>query len=263
MRFPSPLFKGTLLARRKRFFADVTLDDGREIVAHCPNPGAMLGVCAPGLTVWVSHNPDPKRTLAYTLEIVADPAHGGAMVGVNTMLPNKLAREGLERRAITPFAAYDRFRPEVKYGENSRIDWLLEVSGQDTARQAGRAEPSALPHGAGSRPAPEATQKCYLEIKNVHLRRGEFAEFPDCVTTRGAKHMRELANLIPQGSRAAVLFVVQRDDCAAFRPAADLDPAYARAFAEAVAAGVEAYAMGCRVSPEEITLDRMLPVTLP
>ena len=162
MDFPQPLTRGVLVSRYKRFFADVVLESGEAITAHCPNPGAMLGLNMPGLTVWLSKSDDPKRKLAWTLEMVED---RGALAGVNTLHPNRLVAEALAADAIPEVAGYDVHRREVRYGEASRVDFLLEK-------------------GTGER--------CWLEVKNCHLRReGALAEFPDCVAARSTKHRSE------------------------------------------------------------------------
>lgn len=232
MEFPSPLARGVLVSRYKRFFADVVLDDGREITAHCPNPGAMLGLNTPGLPAWVSRSDDPKRKLAHTLELVE--ADGG-LVGINTMHPNRLVAEALAANAIPELAGYATHRREVRYGENSRVDFLLEAP--DRAR-------------------------CWLEIKNCHLRRaGTLAEFPDCVAARSLKHLRELTSMVEAGERAVMLFVIQRTDCDAFAACADLDPAYAKGLTEAAAAGVEVLARACEISPQSVRLAGTVPWT--
>ncbi|MDP3401710.1 MAG: DNA/RNA nuclease SfsA, partial [Brevundimonas sp.] len=181
MDFPQPLKRGQLVQRYKRFLADIVLEDGTEITAHCPNPGAMLGLNMPGLPVWVSRSPDPKRKLAHTLELVEV---DGGLVGINTMHPNRLAAEALAADAIPELTGYATHRREVKYGQASRVDFLLE--GPDRPR-------------------------CWLEIKNCHLRRTEtLAEFPDCVAARSTRHLRELQAMAAEGDRAVALFVVQR-----------------------------------------------------
>ena len=230
MMFQQPMAHGVLVSRYKRFFADVVLDDGRAITAHCPNPGAMLGLNTPGMGVWVSPADGPKRKLAWTLELVE--ADGG-LVGVNTMHPNRLVAEALAADAIAELVGYDIHRREVKMGEASRVDFRLE---------------------GPERPA------CWLEVKNVHLRRaGTLAEFPDCVAARSARHLRELTARAAEGDRAVQLFVVQRTDCDRFAACADLDPAYAAGLTAAAAAGVEVLCYDCHISPQEIRVARRLP----
>jgi len=230
MLLPQPMERGRLVARYKRFFADVALDGGGAVTAHCPNPGAMLGLNTPGLGVWLSKSDDPKRRLAWTLELVeAD----GALVGVNTLHPNRLTAEALAQGAIPELAGYQTHRREVKFGAASRVDFLLEGEGR----------------------AP-----CYVEVKNVHLRRqGTLAEFPDCVAARSAKHLRELAAVKAAGARAVQLFIVQRTDCDHFSACADLDPVYAKGLLAAASEGVEVLCYGCDISPEAIRIARPLP----
>ena len=231
MRFPAPLIRATLLRRYKRFLADVRLEDGTELTAHCPNSGTMMGLNAPGSEVWLSPARSAGRKLPYTLELV----RAGGLVGVNTGWPNVLAEEAIRPRRISELAGYAMIRREVPYGKNSRIDLLLE---------------------GGGRPP------CLVEVKNVHLRRGDgtAAEFPDCVTVRGAKHLVELQDMVANGRRAVMLYVVQREDCDRFRLASDLDPAYAAAFAIARAGGVEALCYSCKVGREAIELAGPLPI---
>jgi sugar fermentation stimulation protein A len=234
MLLPQPMLRGVLVSRYKRFFADVALDDGRSLTAHCPNPGAMLGLSTPGSVVWVSRSDDPKRKLAHTLELVEV---DGGLVGVNTMLPNRLVAEALAEGTIPELAGYLSIRREVKYGENSRVDFLLE---------------------APDRPA------CWVEVKSVTLcRGGGLAEWPDCVSARGARHIAELEAVVAKGDRAAVLFLVQRSDCERFGLAADLDPAFSRALAQAVASGVEVLAYGCEMGPDRIGIAGRLPLIIP
>ena len=230
MRFPAPLIPGVLIQRYKRFLADVRLADGGEITVHCPNPGAMLGLNAPGLPVWLSVSPNAKRKLAHTLELVEV---DGGLVGINTMLPNRLVAEALAAGAISELAGYDTVRPEVKYGEASRVDFLLTAT---------------------DRPA------CWLEVKNVHLRRsGTLAEFPDCVAARSSRHLRELAAMVAAGDRAVALFVVQRTDCDAFSACAELDPVFAAALGRAADAGVEVLVYACDVGVQGVTVGRRMP----
>jgi sugar fermentation stimulation protein A len=228
MRFPQPLQRGVLVRRYKRFFADVLLDDGAEITAHCPNPGAMLGLNTPGLPAFVSLSDKPHRKLAHTLELVE--ADGG-LVGINTMAPNRLVAEALAAGAIAELAGYPLARREVRYGEGSRVDFLLE-----------------------------GEQACFLEVKNCHLmRQAGLAEFPDCVTTRGARHLRELIREVEAGNRAVMLFVIQMTDCAAFDAAADLDPAYAAGLTQAAARGVEVLCYDCDIDFQGVRLRRRVP----
>ncbi len=236
MLLPSPLLRGTLIQRYKRFLADIRLETGEEITAHCANPGSMLGLNASGITVWVSKSSDPKRKLAHSWEIVE--IEGGILAGINTNRPNKLVAEALAAEKIPELTGY-HVKPEVKYRENSRIDFLLTA---------------------------EKRADCYLEVKNVHMMREPgLAEFPDCVTKRGAKHMGDLAAMKAEGHRAVVLFVVQMTGCERFRPAKDIDPNYVAAFHEAQKAGVEALCYACGFTdPDadapEITLSRSLPI---
>jgi sugar fermentation stimulation protein A len=230
MEFPQPLSHGTLVSRYKRFFADVVLDDGTPVTAHCPNPGAMLGLNAPGLGCWLSRSDDPKRKLAYTLELVEV---DGGLVGINTLHPNRIVAEALAADAIPELAGYASQRREVRYGQNSRVDFLLE-------------HPDRPP--------------CWLEVKNVHLRReGALAEFPDCVAARSLKHLRELTAMVAGGDRAVMLFVIQRTDCDLFAACADLDPAYAAGLAQAAAAGVEVLAYRCAISAATVALADRIP----
>src|SRR6185437_3118421 len=208
MQFPSPLTRGTLVARYKRFFADVALDDGREITAHCPNPGAMLGLNTPGLRAWLSRSDDPKRKLAHTLELVE--ADGG-LVGINTLHPNRLVAEALAADAIPEVAGYAVHRREVRYGANSRVDFLLE----HPDRPACWLEVKNVQRKDSTPLRPD--HRVWLEVKNCHLMRTPgLAEFPDCVAARSLKHLRELESMVAQGDRAVVLFVVQRTDCEQF-----------------------------------------------
>lgn len=230
MRFSSPLVQGALVRRYKRFLADVELADGRIVTAHCANPGAMLDINAPGLKVWLKDQSGTGRKLGWSWELVET---DGTMIGCNTALPNPLVAEALAAGVIAELSGYGPARREVAYGKGSRVDFLLEAPGRP---------------------------RCFLEVKNVHWKRGDRAAFPDSVTVRGAKHMLELADCVRAGDRAVVLFIVQRSDCERFAPAADIDPAYAAAFRTARAAGVEALCYGCKVTPDAIELDRSLPV---
>jgi sugar fermentation stimulation protein A len=229
MRFPSPLIPATLLRRYKRFLADVVLPDGNEITAHVANPGAMTGLAQPGSRVWLSKSPSLTRKLQYSWELVDVDFGGGIeLVGVNTIHPNAIVAEAIAGGGIAELAGYATMRREVKYGVNSRVDFVLE----DARRQA-----------------------CYVEVKNVHLmRRRGLAEFPDSVTARGAKHLAELSNIVAAGQRAVMLFLIQIGSAKRFDIARDIDKVYGAAFERARAAGVEALAYRCRLSQEEIAV---------
>ncbi len=230
MKLPSPLIGGRLIKRYKRFLADVELDDGSVITAHCANPGSMLGLKEPGTEVWLSKSDNPKRKLAYSWELASVE---GVLVGINTAYPNRIVEEGILTGRIEALAGYESLRREVRYGQNSRIDLLLETPGRPPA---------------------------YVEVKNVHLMRREgVAEFPDAVTTRGAKHLRELSAMVAEGNRAAMVYLVQYPSARRFCLADDIDPGYARAFAEAHTSGVEAYVYVCDISTEEIVVRKQIP----
>lgn len=224
MEFATPLVPARLIRRYKRFLADCQLEDGREITAHCANPGSMMGLAEPGMRVWLEPNDDPKKKLKFGWRLVEH--EDGHFTGVDTSVPNRALRAALEAGRIPELAAYQTVRAEVKYGEKSRIDFLLSQGG--------------LPD-------------CYVEVKSVTLsREAGVAEFPDSVTARGTKHLGELSRMIGEGHRAVMLYLVQRTDCSRFRLAADIDPAYAAAFAEAHAAGVERLVYGTAITPQGV-----------
>lgn len=229
MKFAGELIPATLLKRYKRFLADVTLPDGSITTVHVANPGAMIGLQAPGARVWLSRSPNAKRKLPLSWELVeADFGAGSELVGVNTGHPNTIVAEALAARAIPELAAYTTIRREVKYGKASRVDFLLEAEG--------------LP-------------SCYVEVKNVHMMRAPgLAEFPDSVTARGARHLEELAAMVAAGSRAVMLFLIQIGSAERFALARDIDPAYGLAFDHARAAGVEALAHTCAIARDGIAL---------
>ena len=234
MRFPNPLVPGRLLQRYKRFLADVELETGDIVTAHCANPGAMLGLTAKGNRVWLSISDNPARKLKYSWEVVeADFGRGPEYAGFNTSHPNAIVAEAVAAGFFEEFAAWPRLRREVKYGKNSRVDIMLEGDG-------------VAPH--------------YVEIKNVHLmRQPGLAEFPDSVTARGAKHLHELADMVAAGHHATMVFLIQMD-ADRFTLAADIDPAYAKAFSMARAAGVAAVAVCCRVTPEGVDVTKRVPI---
>ncbi len=226
MRFQTPLIPARLIRRYKRFLADMRLEDGREITAHCANPGSMMGLAEPGVKCWLEPNDDPKKKLKYGWRLVDH--ENGHFTGVDTSLPNRALREALEAGEVAKLAQYTDIRPEVKYGTGSRVDFLLSGAG--------------LPD-------------LYLEVKSVTLSRSPgLAEFPDSVTARGTRHLRELQAMIGEGHRAMMLYLVQRTDCTRFALARDIDPAYGAAFDAARAAGVEIMCLGTSISPQEIRL---------
>jgi sugar fermentation stimulation protein A len=238
MRFHEPLLEGRLIERYKRFLADVVLADGERVTAHCANPGAMMGLKDPGSRVFLSRASNPNRKLKYNWELVDVPAGGGPhqLIGINTSRPNLLVAEALREGRLAAFTGYDRVRPEVKYGRNSRVDFLLERDGEPP---------------------------CYLEVKNCHLmREAGFAEFPDCVAARSAKHLYELADMAAAGARAALVYVIQMD-AERFDVARDIDPVYDKAFRHALAAGVESYAYICRMGLDEVAIDRPVEIVTP
>ncbi len=235
MRFPTPLIPATLVRRYKRFLADVVMPNGEEITVHVANPGAMIGLNAAGARVWLSKSDNLKRKLPYSWELVeVDFGSSLELVGVNTGHPNGIVAEAIAEGVISELTGYASVRREVKYGKNSRVDFLLE---------------------SPDRPL------CYVEVKNVHLMRQRgLAEFPDCVTARGAKHLDELADMVAQGHRAVMLYLIQVGSAERFALAADLDPAYARGFARARAAGLEAIAYRCKISREGIAVGKPVPM---
>lgn len=235
MKFPDPLIRGRLIKRYKRFLTDVELDDGSVVVAHCANSGSMESVKDPGAEVWLSPARNPDRKLKFTWELIRI---GETLVGINTSLPNLIVSEAIENGVVDELKGYASLRREVKYGKNSRIDILLED---------------------------DAKPKCYVEVKNTTMRRNLEngpAEFPDAVTSRGAKHLVELSDMVRDGHRAVMFYLVQREDADAFTVADDIDPTYAEELAKAMKAGVEVVCYACTLSPDEIVVSRKIPVSL-
>jgi sugar fermentation stimulation protein A len=232
MQFSTPLIPATLIRRYKRFLADCRLDDGREITAHCANTGAMTGLSHPGARLWLEPNDDPKRKLNYSWKLVELAQNHFA--GIDTSLANKIVAEALHAKLIPELAPFTSIQPEAKYGQNSRIDFLLTAPN--------------LPD-------------TYVEVKNVTLKGpADWAEFPDTVTERGTKHLGELSAMVDAGHRAVMLYFVQRTDCSRFRLAHELDPAYAAAYTSARDKGVEMLCYTATISPTAITLAAALPV---
>lgn len=233
MRFQTPLVPARLIRRYKRFLADAELDSGEVVTAHCANPGSMMGLKDAGLKIWLEPNDDPKKKLNYGWRLVDH--ENGHFTGVDTSLPNRALKAALLAGEIPELADYATIRPEVKYGSNSRVDFLL--SNPDAA-------------------------DLYLEIKSVTLNRSpSLAEFPDSVTARGAKHMAELAQMRREGHRAMLFYLVQRTDCKTVSIAGDIDPNYAESAKAAFDAGVEVLCYDTVISPDAITLGRPMPFT--
>ncbi len=232
MKFTAPLIPGILLSRYKRFLADVKLEDGNIVTAHCPNSGSMKSCNTPGSRVYLSYHDKPSRQLKYTWELVEA---NQTWVGIHTGHPNKLVAEAVKENRIPELGGYTRIKPEVKFGKHSRIDLLLEG-----------------PDGI-----------CYVEIKNVTLVENGQARFPDAVTLRGQKHLKDLMKAVKLGHRAVIFFLVQREDAITFSPAEDIDPDYSQLLRQAVHhGGVEALVYRTYVSPLEIAIQNSLPLRL-
>ena len=237
MKYATPLERGTLIKRYKRFLTDVTLESGEEITASCPNTGSMMGLKDPGNRVWLSTSDNPKRKYRHTWEMVEVTMDGQKIiVGLNTGRPNAIVSDAIREGKIAELTGYANLRNEVKYGVNSRIDILLE----DDARPP-----------------------CYVEVKNVTLLRNKgIAEFPDGVTARGAKHLKEMSEMVKQGARATMFYLAQRSDAEQLTFASDIDPAYLEAFKQARSVGVEAIAYACTLSEDGIDLNRSIPIVV-
>jgi sugar fermentation stimulation protein A len=227
-----PLVAGRLIRRYKRFLADVLLEDGRQVIAHCPNSGSMAACSEPGRPVYLSSHDDPKRKLKFTWELIRMPT---SLVGVNTLVPNRLAVQAAAHGVIPALAGYDQVRAEVKVSDHTRLDLVL--SGAD-------------------RPS------CYIEVKNCTLVEGGVARFPDARTVRGQKHLEELARIKANGDRAVMLFIVQRSDATVFAPADGIDPEYGRRLRQVAAAGVEILVYDVAIDLKGIALRRPLPCRL-
>lgn len=223
MNFPK-LYKGKLIKRYKRFLADIILENGEEITAHVPNSGAMTSCIEPNCPVWVSFHDNPKRKLKYTLELTKMGEH---LICTNTGVANKIAIEAIKDGVISELQGYDSIKPEQKYGENSRIDILLEKD----------------------------AQKCYVEIKSVSLKLEDSFAFPDAITSRGTKHLNELSNMVKKGHKAVMLYVIQRTDKAPFRLANEIDPKYAETFKEATKSGVEVLIYQSAITTKDIKIE--------
>jgi sugar fermentation stimulation protein A len=231
MRFKSRLIRGTLIQRYKRFLADVRLANGEVVTAHCTNTGSMMGCKEPGSAVYISRSDNLNRKLLYTWELIKA---NNTWVGINTMHPNKLVPEAVEAGVIEELRGFENIRREVKVSAHSRLDLCLE----------GR------------------KGNCFVEVKNVTLAVDGVAAFPDAVSERGTKHLKELMRLKRQGHRAAIVFVIQRGDCEFFRPADEIDQEYGRWLRRAIKAGVEALPYRAKVTPKEIILTERIATKL-
>lgn len=227
MDFPKKLVHGTLIKRYKRFLADIKLDDGTEVTAHCTNSGTMKSCLENGAEVYLTPVDDPKRKTKFTWEMIKI---NGDWVGINTGNPNKLAFEAISKGEIPELAGYTKVQREVKFGD-SRFDVFAE----------------------------NENEQCFIEVKNVSLKEGKYAKFPDAVTTRGQKHLKTLVEVKSKGIRAVMLYIIQRSDVEIFAPASEIDPDYTKALKAAIKAGVEIIPMQVKVSPEKIVLVKKLP----
>ncbi|AFY74577.1 sugar fermentation stimulation protein [Synechococcus sp. PCC 7502] len=231
-----PLIGGTLVKRYKRFFADIELSNGEIVTAHCANTGPMTGICTIGSSVYLSQSSDPKRKLKYTWEIIDV---NGIWVGVNTSLPNKIIGSMLDRHLLPELEPYDSFKPEVAYGsEKSRIDFLLTHAHNDSNQD--------------SKKLTTTYTKTYLEVKNTTWHDGNIALFPDTVTTRGQKHLRELMGVIAQNTKSAIVYFINRSDCDDFRAGKQADPEYAQLLDEAMIAGVKVLPYRFHITPQSV-----------
>ena len=227
MKFDNTLIHGTLIKRYKRFLADIRLDNGEVIVAHCTNSGTMKSCLEDGAEVYLSPAADPNRKTRFTWEMIKI---NGGWVGINTSNPNRLAHELVSQSQIPGLEGYTEVKREVTFGD-SRFDLY----------------------------ARNANEECFIEVKNVSLKEGDSAMFPDAVTIRGQKHLETLIEVKKQGIRAVMLYIIQRTDVEAFAPAKDIDPEYDKKLRLAVAAGVEVFPLMVEVSPTEIKPLRLLP----
>ena len=227
MKFNKKLLQGTLIKRYKRFFADIKFK-GKIITAHCPNSGSMMGLLDRDNKAWFSISENPKRKLKYTLEIIEVDKE---KVGVNTFLTNKIVLEALNLGKIRKLTKFNKIKPEVKFSENTRFDFLLQSN----------------------------NEKCFLEVKNVTLlRKNKIAEFPDSITTRGSKHLNELRNAKKKGYQSYILYLIQREDCDSFKIAKDIDEVYGNALTKALKAGVKMLCYDCKLNDEEIKLNKQI-----
>ena len=227
MKFKEKLLQGTLIKRYKRFFADIKYKK-EVITAHCPNPGSMMGLLDSGNKVWFSISSNPNRKLKYTLQIIEVEKK---MVGINTQLANKIILEALNKKKIKKLIKFNNIRTEVKFSDKTRFDFLISNS----------------------------KEKCFVEVKNVTLvREKKIAEFPDAITSRGTKHLKELIEAKKQGFKSYIFYLVQREDCVYFKIAKDIDEEYKIAYDEAIRSGVKILCYNCKLSNKDIKLNRQI-----
>ena len=227
MKFKEKLLQGTLIKRYKRFFVDIEYKN-KIITSHCPNSGSMMGLLNKGNDVWFSESNSAKRKLKYTLEIVKS---GKTLVGTNTYLANKIVFEALNQKKIRNLNKFNNIRTEIKFSDKTRFDFLISSN----------------------------KKKCFLEVKNVTLsRKNKIAEFPDAITSRGTKHLKELINAKKKGFESYIFYLIQRDDCRSFKIAKDIDQEYKIAFDEALKNGVNILCYDCKLSNEEIKLNNQI-----
>jgi len=239
MKYQSKLTPGKILKRYKRFLADVRLESGEVITAHTPNTGSMKTCWEPEWDVLLSYHDNPNRKLKYGLEMTNN---GKTWINVNTSLTNKIALEALQDKKIPELAHYQYFKPEVKIGQ-SRIDILAFNAPEDNHQLA--------------------TEKCYIEVKNVTLLGDNMtALFPDAVSTRGQKHLKELIQIKESGHESAMLYVINREDTNSFSPAVEIDPEYADLLKKAEQSGVKILPYKCKLSESEVKIDQLLPYKL-
>ena len=227
MKFKERLLQGTFDKRYKRFFVDIKYEN-KIITGHCPNSGSMMGLLNKGNKVWFSSSDNPARKLKYTLEIIEVEKK---LVGVNTLSSNKIVLEALNQKKIKSLIKFINIRTEVKFSKNSRFDFLISNN----------------------------KEKCFLEVKNVTLvRKEKIAEFPDSITSRGTKHLKELCAAKKKGFQSCILYLIQREDCDSFKIAEDVDKKYKFAFNEALKFGVKVLCYDCKLCDEEIKLNNQI-----
>ncbi len=227
MKFKERLLQGTLIKRYKRFFVDIKYDN-KTITAHCPNSGSMMGLLNIGNKVWFSQSNDPKRKLKYTLHIIEV---NNKMVGINTHLTNKIILESLEKRKIKSLINFTNIKTEVKFSDKTRFDFLIF----------------------------NKKDKCFLEVKNVTLvRKNGVAEFPDAITSRGTKHLKELIDAKKKGYKSYILYLIQREDCRSFKIAKDIDEEYKITYEKALKSGVKMLCYDCKLNNEEIKINNQI-----